>query len=103
MTDHKRIKGGPFLNEPGPIVNSGMGAVEPVELPEPQNADAPATMPEVDKLSFTTRPWAGVKDVFECNTCKTQRDLKDEITLHILSHVPMSEQEALLTKLTKEN
>jgi len=105
MTETKRSKGEPFFNEPVIKNTGGQTAVEPIEpetKPEPQNAPAPVSVPEGDKLNFSKLKWAGVVDVFGCNTCQTQRNDKDEIILHILTHVPASEQNALLDRLTKE-
>ena len=70
---------------------------EPVLDPEPPMEDAGSPGPYYIKTT-----WKGMKEVFKCERCGTFRDDKDSIIMHVLTHYPKQEQEALLDQLLKE-
>ena len=85
---------------------------------EENNSDAPAqelvgnfpTITEdpslVVKRYYEKATWKGVKDVFKCLECGECRDDESEgmssIILHVITHVPENEREALFYKLIGE-
>jgi len=61
---------------------------------------APAVAEE--KL-YTTVLWKGVKQVFRCEKCGTNRDDKDSMIEHVLLHFPLRDQEKIFNQLVQEN
>ena len=72
---------------------------EIVDEPEQEAQPAPKVA-EVKPYSMTL--WAGVKEVWKCMECGEFRDSVDDIILHIITHVSIEKQEALLEKLLGE-
>lgn len=59
----------------------------------PTFIDAPLFMPVM---------WSGVIPTFRCVECGHCEPDKDEMILHVLTHVPEMDRDMLLEKLTKE-
>ncbi len=57
---------------------------------------------EAPKPLYRPAMWAGTVPTFRCETCGSCEPDEGNIILHVLSHVPENERDALLEKLTKE-
>jgi len=55
-----------------------------------------------DEPTFVTRRWKGVLDVYECQVCFRQFNLRDDVILHVVAHYPEAEQETALDRFMKE-
>ena len=55
----------------------------------------------VAKLYYPTK-WKNVIDTFQCAACGHCDESRDNMILHVLTHVPASERAQLLEKLLKE-
>jgi hypothetical protein len=55
-----------------------------------------------EKPLFKPVLWSGILPTFQCETCGHCDPDKDEMILHVLTHVPENDRNGLLEKLTKE-
>jgi hypothetical protein len=69
------------------------------ETPIQEVANVPIIIPE----HFSRVLWKETLEVFKCETCGDNRNDIDEIRLHVLTHYPEDEREAMLEVLLQEN
>jgi len=90
-----------------PIFIEGDPAVDvakPEHEPESSNwiQVMPPTKQEVMDMLFNPVLWSGVLPTFKCTICGHCDPDKDEMILHVITHVPEKDRDELLEKLTKE-
>jgi hypothetical protein len=55
-----------------------------------------------EKPLFNPILWSGILPTFKCETCGHCDPSKDEMILHVITHVPERDRNDLLEKLMKE-
>ena len=68
------------------------------------HSDKPGTKftPGILRPLFLPTLWNGILPTFRCESCGYCDESKDEMILHVLTHVPERDRNALLDRLTKE-
>jgi len=61
----------------------------------------PESTGEPPKVYYTPVTWAGVMTVYKCAICGADRNERDEIIEHVLTHVPANKRNGVLDQLIK--
>ncbi len=79
-----------------------LGEVEITGFEELAKKEEPILPASEPKKYFETALWKGIRTVYKCSICGTDRDDRDAMVMHVLLHVPAPEQNQVFETLMKE-
>ena len=84
------------------IIRHGPEPSEMIDVSTHSDKPESVFIESVKKPLYLPAMWSGVIPTFKCETCGHCDPDKDEMILHVITHVPERDRDELLEKLTKE-